>query len=104
MVLNLGKFSEPFWLSWKNRNQFFDESGKLDASVSSRFLKSGVATVMPEGGEEWVEFEALLKSMARYDPQSRISADDVLKSVWFQRYCRPHMGDRETFPVALCDW
>ncbi|KAJ6463435.1 kinase-like domain-containing protein [Mycena sanguinolenta] len=105
MVLNLGKFPEPFWSRWKNRNQFFDEHGRsLDASVSSRFLKLRVAMAMPEGGEEHVAFEALLKSMVRYDPQSRIPADQVIKSAWFQRYCRPRMGDQETFVVELCDW
>ncbi|KAJ7220556.1 kinase-like domain-containing protein [Mycena pura] len=101
MVLNLGKFPEPLWSSWKSRSEFFDEHGRsLNASVSYSFLKGAVGRAMPKGGEEPAAFEALLKSMVRYDQQSRISADDVIKSAWFQRYCRPRMGDQETFVVV----
>jgi hypothetical protein len=54
-------------------------------------------------GSEYDIFEALLRSMVCYDSDTRITTDAVVASEWVERYCRPWMGDTETFVVEFCD-
>ncbi|TDL22493.1 kinase-like protein [Rickenella mellea] len=89
MVLLLGKLPEPWWSLWAKRSEVFDEEGKLlsthvkETSSSGMFLKVSIGD-----SEERRNFEELLRSMVRYEPHRRITAEDVVKSHWFVKYCR----------------
>ncbi|KAJ7803789.1 kinase-like domain-containing protein [Mycena olivaceomarginata] len=105
MVRLLGKFPEPWWSSWANRSRYFDDDGRLlDAECEDIY---GLAKLYEEGmpvdGSEYDIFEALLRSMVRYDSDTRITADAVVASEWVQEYCRPWMGDTETFVIDFCE-
>jgi serine/threonine protein kinase len=105
MVRLLGKFPEPWWSSWANRSRYFDDDGGLLDAESSDIY--GLAKLYEEGmpvdGSEYDIFEALLRSMVRYDSDTRITADAVVASEWVQEYCRPWMGDTETFVIDFCE-
>jgi hypothetical protein len=92
MVLALGRFPEPLWSSWADRNKYFNEQGQpLDPRASSDFLKAPWVfnQEMPEGGHERRMFENLLRTMVSYYPCA--TATSVVASEWIQNYCRPHM-------------
>ncbi|KAJ7328858.1 hypothetical protein DFH08DRAFT_940505 [Mycena albidolilacea] len=71
MVLALGRFPEPLWSSWADRNKYFNEQGQpLDPRASSDFLKAPWVfnKEMPEGGHERRMFKNLLRTMVSYYP------------------------------------
>ncbi|TDL22501.1 kinase-like protein [Rickenella mellea] len=92
MVLLLGKLPEPWWSLWDKRNMFFDEEGKLlsthvkETPMSGVFLK--VDTESMGDCEERMMFEKLLRSMVHYEADRRITAEEVVNSHWFEKYCR----------------
>jgi serine/threonine-protein kinase SRPK3 len=103
MVRMLGRLPEPWWSSWANRSQYFDETGvshrrpqwtsirsaledvgteedhRQAGSALSLFERSGVR--IPE--EELVLLNDLLCKMLRYRPEERITIDEVIRHPWF---------------------
>ncbi|TDL20736.1 kinase-like protein [Rickenella mellea] len=91
MVLLLGKLPEPWWPLWDKRSETFDVEGKVLPAYKKvvpgpvKFLDVS-AKVMGDR-EERKLFEELLRSMVRYEPERRITAEDVVESHWFAKYC-----------------
>ena len=83
MVRLIGKLPEPYWSSWENRKDYFDYEGNwwwnrdpLTISPASRmFLKLSNKAM---NGEERRMFEDMLRSMVVYDPEKRITAENVV--------------------------
>jgi serine/threonine-protein kinase SRPK3 len=103
MVRMLGRLPKPWWSSWANRSQYFDETGvshrrpqwtsirsaledvgteedhRQAGSALSLFERSGVR--IPK--EELVLLNDLLCKMLRYRPEERITIDEVIRHPWF---------------------
>ncbi|KAJ6558424.1 kinase-like domain-containing protein [Mycena vulgaris] len=96
MVILLGKLPEPYWSSsWGNRKLHFDDEGNWVGKagelpkVSGMFLKLGEETMCDEDRKL---FEAMLRSMVVYDPEKRLTAEDVVQSPWFIKCCQSVCG------------
>jgi serine/threonine protein kinase len=99
----LGALPHEWWERWEGRSEFFDESGnwKCDdeppRSLIDRFEgwiqkpreEAGMEIM---GSEEKEAFLGLLRSMLKYLPDERISADEVLESEWMRRWALPELG------------
>jgi serine/threonine-protein kinase SRPK3 len=103
MVKMLGPLPEPWWSSWTNRSQFFDETGVSHSPPQWTSIRSALEDVgtwedqrparsalslfdqpgarVPE--EELVMLDDLLCKMLRYRPEDRITIDEVIRHPWF---------------------
>ena len=83
MIWLIGKLPEPYWSSWENRKDYFDDEGNWRwngdpltiSSPSGMFLKTSDKAM---NGEERRMFEDMLRSMVVYDPEKRITAETVV--------------------------
>jgi len=83
MVRLIGKLPEPYWSSWENRKDYFDNEGNwwwngdplTISPASGMFLKLSNKAM---NGEERRMFEDMLRSMVVYDPKKRITAENVV--------------------------
>lgn len=82
MVLTLGKLPDRFWTKWEERAEYFDDEGrfigntKLLPPVTGQFIKIYSDRMPPE---EVTAFEELARKMVRYEPEDRLSADEVAR-------------------------
>jgi len=83
MVRLIGMLPEPYWSSWENKKEYFDDEGnwrwkgdpRTLSTSSGKFLKLSDKAM---GGEERRMFEDMLRSMVVYDPEKRITAKEVV--------------------------
>ena len=108
----LGRLPEEWWASWKNRAKFFDDqaqSVKGDSHWSLEFrLERMIQEPRREYGmaemddEEKQAFLELMRSMLKFRPEDRASAQQVLESKWMRVWARPafeSLEDSSTFPT-----
>ncbi|RDB21945.1 Serine/threonine-protein kinase SRPK [Hypsizygus marmoreus] len=85
IVLTLGKLPERWWTQWVDRGEYFDENGMFvgDQSklpkISRKLVKLSVDDGFSE--EDLRVFEDLVRKMARYETNDRISADEVVRLI-----------------------
>lgn len=117
MVQLFGKFPEPWWSSWVNRDRWFDEKGKpntyladgrpaadlvtLETILAEGYHYTYYAGGLFSGGEgerksftipkdEITIFADLLGQMLKYNPKERITAAKAADHEWFRiiKVCR----------------
>ncbi|KAH7906664.1 kinase-like domain-containing protein [Hygrophoropsis aurantiaca] len=92
MVLTLGKLPDRWWSKWDDRTEWFDDSGTLIGDAKMGGKRMLVKISCPRMEEEEIEdFEDLIRRMVCYQPEDRISADDVVQSIpadWIKG-CKP---------------
>ncbi|KAF7307322.1 Protein kinase [Mycena indigotica] len=100
MVLVLGKFPEPLWVSWTGRGKFLDENADPVPNAI------GPVTSLSNKVECWLCDEkqtpaltAMLDSMLRYEAKARSTASDIVHSQWMENFCRPYMGEDVVLPI-----
>ncbi|KAF7316218.1 Protein kinase [Mycena indigotica] len=101
IVLNLGKFPEPWWSSWAGHKDFDEDGRAIRGPTKSIFLKFKSSIL--RDAEEGKALKEMLRAMVRYDATSRITAEQVLASEWVQTYCRPQMKAEVKFVVENID-
>jgi serine/threonine protein kinase len=100
----LGRLPLEWWERWEGRSEFFDEHGKWKGdddeppvSLADR-LEEWIQKPRKEAGmeimgnEEKEAFLGLIKSVLKYRPDERISADEILESEWMRRWAIPELG------------
>jgi serine/threonine-protein kinase SRPK3 len=101
----LGKLPEPWWSKWVERSMFFDEDGRpihapleYQTSIRGRLQQihardqesdPRIASIYEKAGTALTETDVavlgdLLEKMLRYDPEERITMNEVLKHPWFR--------------------
>jgi serine/threonine-protein kinase SRPK3 len=110
-VALLGKMPERWWNKWEFRHKWFDEDGRpkqtegpayrvisttfedeirrigrddLSPSQDQRAMIEKTGTLLEE--EEAILLGDLLEKMVRWEPEDRISMDEVVRHPWFS-YC-----------------
>lgn len=97
----LGKLSPEWWDRWDRKSEWFDEKGNIKdeddeppKTLTDRFEEwvqkpresAGMETM---GQEEKEALLGLLRSMLKYLPNERISADEVLDPEWMRKWAVP---------------
>ena len=92
IVSMIGKPPDVYWYSWQSRNEFFRDDGSWNVAAhryggESRPLAQRVRENGRNNDEDWQQNEApllteLLSGMLRYEPESRISMNEVASSKW----------------------
>ncbi|KAF7316511.1 Protein kinase [Mycena indigotica] len=95
MVRKLGEFPEPMRSSWASRGYVDNHAHRARPTL----LWKGIV----RAGEEYEALETLLRSMLRYEPTQRATAQDVVDSRWMEQFCRREMAPNNTFVVELLD-
>jgi serine/threonine-protein kinase SRPK3 len=99
----LGKLPAEWWERWDLRSKNYDEKGmwenkgysprtwedRYDDCIRQPREEAGMES---PSDEEKEAFLALLKSMLRYHPHKRISAEGVLDSAWMRGWALPALG------------
>ncbi|MCJ1462051.1 hypothetical protein MMC07_000651 [Pseudocyphellaria aurata] len=98
-VSALGPLPIRWWRAWPKRPDFFKEDGTVQESVQALLDltenlrrcvgRKAESTAYGLDESESKTFEELLKSMLRYEPQDRVTADEALKSDWVRLYGIP---------------
>lgn len=84
MVSTLGKLPDRFWNKWEERMEYFDDEGhfigdtKLLPPITGQFVKIYSDRMSPE---EVATFEELARKMVRYEPEDRLSVDEVARLI-----------------------
>lgn len=99
MVRTLGILPERWWCRWEKRSHYFSEDGRfqpvsgftgprtkkiLDLNARLKELVRG-SQEEPLEPQEMVMFEKILQGMLNFEPEKRISADEVVRllpSTW----------------------
>lgn len=106
MVPLLGKLPEPWWSSWKARSHWYEEDGTplfdpetgkpfvltdtLEELLSSSLQSCDELEGKNEADGKSVHAEEseylghLLRELMKYNPEERLSAEDVLEHYWFK--------------------
>ena len=113
-VQALGRLPDKWWASWTNRHESFDdEARRIDGgprqSLEHRFeyaiQKARRDSKMAEmDDEEKQAFLELMRSMLKFQPEDRVSAQQVLESRWMQNWAKPafeSMEDMAKTPESL---
>ncbi|GJJ06229.1 hypothetical protein Clacol_000419 [Clathrus columnatus] len=80
MVLTLGKLPERWWSRWEERSEWFNEGGEWWEDGVKIFPKSNGSRGKPKGGRgEMAKLNKIIKRMVRYDPEERVSIDEVIE-------------------------
>jgi serine/threonine protein kinase len=99
----LGKLRAEWWERWQATSKRFDPDGARKAKYQYPQRTWDVrfedcirepreeAKMEGLGAEEREAFLKLLKSMLKYLPEERISAEDVLNSEWIQKWAIPEL-------------
>ena len=92
IVSMIGKPPDVYWYSWQSRNEFFRDDGSWNVAAhryggESRPLAQRVRENGRNNDEDWQQNEApllteLLSGMLRYEPESRVSMNEVASSKW----------------------
>ena len=100
-VDTLGELPLRWQKNWEARHEYFDESGNPNQgrqvrSWDERFekhiqLPRQKATVSAFDAEEKAAVMDMLRSMLSFEPEKRLTAHDVLKSEWMEKWALPDM-------------
>lgn len=98
----LGRLPEEWWASWRNRAKFFDDQAqsvkgdprwsleyRLESFIQEPRRKYGMAEMDDEEKQAFLE---LMRSMLKFRPEDRASAQQVLESKWMRVWARPALG------------
>lgn len=97
MVRTFGKFPERWWTKWENRDRYFEEDAtfKLDSGDSSgkprtvnlrerlENIRMGDEMGQKELSGDLEALELVLRKMLRYEPEERMSIDEVVSLLPF---------------------
>ena len=96
-----GKFPSGWWERFELRPRWFDEEGVRNDGYPARTWATRYEDSIREpreeadmetmGPEEKEAFLGLLKSMLKWWPNERISAEEVLQSEWMQKWAFPEL-------------
>ncbi|KAF8347561.1 kinase-like domain-containing protein [Amanita rubescens] len=106
-----GKLPDPWWNAFKDRHLWFDENGQpkspdLGSSIREKVLEIGERDDLPTGEEGpmiepvWTLLEAeevdllsdLLEKMLKYNPEERITIQEVIRHPWFEYTSRQYVS------------
>ena len=95
----LGRLPLKWWDKWENRNEWFDEKGdpipnRDILSLDERFEKFIQEPRRKDGLQEYDKDEraaitSMFRSMLVYNPEDRISAEDLVKCDWMNKWGLP---------------
>ncbi|PWY91852.1 hypothetical protein BO94DRAFT_461563, partial [Aspergillus sclerotioniger CBS 115572] len=103
----LGILPSEWWEKWDRRLEWFDEEGELNMTTGVRRRHDGVRRTWEmrfnhsvqearaEAGLETVTdeerraFEAMLRSMLKFQPKERATAQEVMQSEWMNGWGLP---------------
>lgn len=108
----LGNLPPEWWERWEGRSEWFDEDGnikdkddppktltdRLEEWIQKPRRNAGMETM---GHEEKEAFLDLVRSMLKYRPHERISANEVLESEWMRRWAIPELDSIENLKVSV---
>ncbi|KAI1363515.1 kinase domain-containing protein [Xylaria arbuscula] len=94
----LGKPPQVWWDLWRKRSKFFDERGEwlptsertvdemyhsLEDRAADSFKRDQPSGL---GDEEMADLLSMLRGMLRWRPEERVSADDLVKGAWMNKW------------------
>lgn len=95
----LGRLPEEWWASWENRDKIFDDQAqsvkgnprwsledRLERYIQEPRREYGMAEMDDEEKQAFLE---LMRSMLKFRPEDRASAQQVLESKWMRVWARP---------------
>ena len=95
----LCRLPDEWWASWENRAKFFDDHDqrvgddpprsleeRLEYSIQGPRREFGMAEMDEEEKQAFLE---LMRSMLKFRPEDRVSAQQVLESEWMRVWARP---------------
>jgi serine/threonine-protein kinase SRPK3 len=95
----VGPMPSEWWPKWEDRLRYFDEcqtpnADQFPMSIEKRFdeyiQKARLAEGMPAVQEtESLAFIGMMKSMLKFRPGERLTADDILETEWFLKWGFP---------------
>jgi serine/threonine protein kinase len=98
-VDTLGNLPTRWWKIWEARHEYFDESGTPNQgrqvrSWDDRFethiqLPRQKAGISGFDAEEKVAVMNMLRSMLSFEPEKRLTAQDILKCEWMEKWALP---------------
>jgi hypothetical protein len=105
-----GSLPPRWWEKWEARHKYFDENGKPNCgrqirSWEDRFEKH-IQLPRQDAGipgfdvEEKAAVMDMLRSMLSFEPEKRLTAQEILKCRWIERWALPDFRkcrDREEF-------
>ena len=100
-VVLFGKLPDPWWNAFEHRHRWFDENGQPKSPVKKSCIREKLWEVGQEDDvvEEgpmievigtWLEREEvellgdLLEKMLKYNPEDRITIQEVVRHPWFE--------------------
>lgn len=99
-VDTLGELPSEWWKKWDSRQEWFDEDGKrkdhqgprrtwderFEACVQQPRRQCGLGEF---GEEEKAALFVMLKSMMKFEPEKRLTAEQILNSEWMTKWGLP---------------
>ncbi|KAK5998794.1 Serine/threonine-protein kinase SRPK-like protein [Cladobotryum mycophilum] len=103
----IGPLPSEWWDTWEERSEYFDETGQptkdrevdgsLELVVEDSLQKSRRDRQVGElCKEETAALTSMLRSMLKFKPEERITAEQVLESEWMRKWALPEF---EKIPV-----
>ena len=101
----LGRLPDEWWASWENRAKFFDDHAQSVGDDPPQSLEERLEYLIQESRrgcgmaemneEEKQAFLELMRSMVKFRPEDRVSAQQVLESRWMQNWAIPAFESME---------
>lgn len=112
-VDTLGKLPLRWWEKWEARHEYFDESGKPNQgrqvrSWDDRFekhiqLPRQKAGILGFGVEEKGAVMDMLRAMLLFEPEKRLTAQDILKCEWMEKWALPDFERSQSGKYGGCE-
>ena len=118
-INTFGPLPPKMWHTWPNRSQFAKDDGswqeehRPSESETSQTLTRRITDSMGQKGGESEAFgysdaelkslEEMLRSMLQYEPENRVTVDQVLRSEWAREYAMPAIIDAVP-DIDLSNW
>ncbi|KAF7118055.1 hypothetical protein CNMCM5793_007431 [Aspergillus hiratsukae] len=112
-VDTLGKLPLRWWKRWEARHEYFDESGKPNQgrqvrSWDDRFekhiqLPRQKAGIPGFDAEEKAAVMNMLRAMLSFEPEKRLTAHDVLKCEWMEKWALPDLEQSRSGKYGGCE-
>ena len=118
-INTFGPLPSKMWHTWPNRSQFFKDDGswqeehrssefEISRTLTRRIRdsmgqKEGESEAFGYREAELKSLEEMLRSMLQYEPQNRVTVDQVLRSEWARAYGFPAIVDAVP-DIDLSNW
>ncbi|RDA88467.1 hypothetical protein CP532_6626 [Ophiocordyceps camponoti-leonardi (nom. inval.)] len=98
MIDNLGPLPNGWWEKWEKRTEYYNDDGTkkgryVDSGLDKRFEKAQdlrrKRNIGEAGPEETVVFFDLMRRMLKYEPEERLTINEVLQSEWMVKWALP---------------